>query len=105
MSLININLNLVAYADDGKTTNPAVKFTDLSWSLLGLPTDTPRMVPIALAPNETRVIMTTARAISYTGSTSFQIVQVPNTSQIRLTANLGQRTARSDGEERAHYSQ
>jgi hypothetical protein len=98
MSLLNLSLNLVSYADDGKSANPLVKFTDLSWSMLGLPTATPRMVPIALAPGETRTIMTLARTISYTGGTSFQIFQVPSTSNVRLIAPLGQRAARSDGD-------
>lgn len=97
MSLINLSLNLVAYADDGKSTNPVVKFTDLTWSMLGLPTGAPQMVPISLAPGETKVVMSLARSISYSNLTSFDIVQVPNSSNVRLVG-IGARTARSDGD-------
>lgn len=98
MSLLNLSLNLVAYADDGKTTNPFVKFSDLSWSMLGLPTGTPRMVPIALAPGESKVIMSTARSISYNAGTPFNFTQVTGTSYVRLYAMLGQRITRNAGD-------
>jgi hypothetical protein len=98
MSLINVSLNLVAYADVMKTVNPSVKFSDLKWSLLGLPTAHPQMIPISLVPGETRTVLLLTRPISFTALTTFQIFPVPQTANSRLIANLGQRTGRNDGD-------
>jgi hypothetical protein len=98
MSLINVSLNLVAYADALKNVNPSVKFTDLKWSLMGLPTDQPQMIPIALAPGVTLTIMSLARTLSYNGSTSFVVVEVPGSTDAQIQASFGQRTGRTDGD-------
>jgi len=98
MSLLNLNLNLVAYADEARSANPMVKFADLSWSILGLPTSTPRSVPIALSPGQTSVIMSLERAITYNGSTSFVLSQVLNSSNVRIATAIGQRVGRVDGD-------
>jgi hypothetical protein len=98
MSLINVSLNLVCYADALKTVNPSVKFTDLKWSMLGMPTDSPQMVPVTLSPGETKAIMSVTRSISFNGATSFSIAQVPGSSDVQLQASLEQRTGRLDGD-------
>jgi hypothetical protein len=98
MSLINVSLNLVAYADPLKNVNPSVKFTDLKWSMLGLPTDQPQMVPIALSPGTSQTILNVTRTLSFSGGTSFTIASVAGTSDTQLQASFGQRTGRTDGD-------
>lgn len=97
MSLINISFNVTAYADELKSTNPRVKYTDLSWSFLGLPTGKPEMVPVHLSPGETKTVMSLERMLSFTGGTSFTISQMAGTSNVRLSGTFGARTARLDG--------
>jgi hypothetical protein len=98
VSLINVSLNLVAYADQTATFNPNVKYSDLRWSLLGLPTDNERTVPIRLSPGETATVMSTQRTLSFTTGTSFMVVQLAGTSNVQLQASFGQRVARSAGD-------
>lgn len=98
MSLINVSLNLVAYADALKNVNPSVKFTDLKWSMLGLPTNQPQMIPIALAPGTTQTVMSLTRTLSYSGGTSFVIASVVGTSDAQIQASFGQRIGRTDGD-------
>lgn len=98
MSLINVSLNVTAYADEPKTTNPLVKFADFSWSMLGMPTKIPKQVNYNLAPGETKQIMSTARTLSFNGSTSFTISQLSDGVTARLAGNFGARTARVDGD-------
>jgi len=98
MSLINVNLNFISYADEPKSLNPLVKFADLTWSLQGLPSGTPREVPIALAPGETKTIMTVARTLTFTGATSFEVDQVLTGPNAQLIGDFGARTARADGD-------
>jgi hypothetical protein len=98
MSLLNLSLNLVGYLDAAKNANPLVRMADLSWSMQGVPSGNIRNIPIVLAPGETQTITSSARALSYTSGTSFQIVQVAGTSHVRLTGSFGQRTSRVSGD-------
>lgn len=98
MSLINVSLNVVSYADTPVSVNPQVKHADYAWSLLGFPTDNPKQVPINLAPGESATVMSTARSISFTGATSFEIAQVAATTNAQLIGAYGARTARADGD-------
>jgi hypothetical protein len=98
MSLLNLSVNLVAYADELKNANPMVKFADLKWSMLGLPTDIPRQVPIFLPPGTTQTVMSTERTLTFTGATVFQISNVSGTTYVRLVGDFGARTARLDGD-------
>lgn len=98
MSLINVSLNLVAYADAMKNVNPSVKFTDLKWSMLGLPTNASQMVPIVLSPGTSQTVMSLARSLSYSGATSFVVSAVPASSYAQIAGSFGQRTGRSDGD-------
>lgn len=98
MSLINVSLNLVAYADAMKNVNPCVKFTDLKWSMLGLPTNASQMVPIVLSPGASQTVISLSRTLSYSGATSFVITAVPATSYAQIAASFGQRLGRSDGD-------
>ena len=98
MSLLNLSVNLVAYADELKNANPMVKFADLRWSMLGLPTDIPRQVPVFLPPGTTQTVMSTERTLTFNGATSFSIANVSGTSYVRLAGNFGARIARLDGD-------
>lgn len=104
MSLINVSLNLVAYADALKNVNPSVKFTDLKWSLMGLPTDQPQMIPIALAPGVTQTIMSLTRTLSFSGATSFVIADVPGSTDVQIQTSFGQRVGRTDGDSTTQWT-
>jgi hypothetical protein len=103
MSLLNVNLNFLGYLDALKSTSPRIKMADQSWSLQGLSTGKINTFPIALAPGETKTIMSTTRVLSYTTGTGFSIVQVPGTCQVRLTAAIGQRIGRPDGDDTTEW--
>jgi len=98
MSLLNCSLNFVGYLDAARNANPMVRMADLSWSLQGMATGNIRNIPIILAPGETQTITSSARALSYTGGTSFQVVPVSGTSRVRFTGLFGQRTSRPSGD-------
>lgn len=98
MSLLNFSMNLACYADELKSTNPRIKFADLSWSFLGLPTGQPQTAAIKLSPGETQTVVDQSRSLSFTGSTSFTVSAVAGTSYARLSGNFGQRIARTDGD-------
>lgn len=97
MSLLNCNIAILAYADGPASLQPSIRLADLKWSMLGLATDHVRNIPIALQPNETMTVASTARTLSYSTGTSFVISQ--NLSgNMRITANFGQRVSRSVGD-------
>lgn len=98
MSLLNVSLNFLAYLDEPRNVNPNVRMSDLNWSLQGMNIGDTRNIPITLAPGETQNIISSERVLSYTGATSFQVTQVPNTSYARLNGSYGARAARSDGD-------
>lgn len=98
MSLINVNLNVVAYADGPSSFNPQVKHADLKWSLQGLPTDNPKQSPISLSPGESSTLMSIARALSFTGATAFEVAAVSGTTNAQLKGSYGARTGRADGD-------
>lgn len=104
MSLINVSLNLVAYADALKNVNPSVKFTDLKWSMLGLPTNQPQMIPIALSPGISQTIMSATRTLTFSGGTTFNIVAVPATTDAQIQTSFGQRTGRTDGDSTTQWT-
>lgn len=98
MSLINVSLNLVAYADALKSANPSVKFTDLKWSMLGLPSNNAQMVPFSLGAGQSQTVMSLARTLSFNSSTSFTVVPSDGCTSAQLQGNFGARTGRSDGD-------
>ncbi len=98
MALLNLSVNLVAYADELKNINPGLKFCDFNWSLLGLPTDNPKTVPFNLNPGEIKTVLSTQRTLTFTGLTSFDIEKQADGVRARLKANIAARTARSDGD-------
>lgn len=98
MSLLNISLNLLGYLDQTRTAQPLVRLADIKYSMLGMPTETPQVVPFSLAPQQSVTIANTARSTSYSGSTSFSIALVTDTSNARLVGTYGQRTARVYGD-------
>lgn len=98
MSLINVSLNLTAYADEPKTVNPLVKFADYSWSMLGMPTGLPKQVNIKLSPGESKQIVSTARSLTFNNLTSFDITQDADGITTKLVGDFGARTARADGD-------
>jgi len=98
MALLNVNLNLLAYLSSQQNTNPSSRLFDVVVSMKGLATDLTKTEPFALAPGETKTVMSFARSISYNGSTSFSIAPVSGGSKVRLTGSYGARTARADGD-------
>lgn len=97
MSLINVSLNVTAYADAPKTANPQVKHADYSWSMLGMPTGIPKQTDISLAPGESKQIISSARSLSFNGSTSFDVESVDGV-KTRLKGSFGARTSRDSGD-------
>lgn len=96
MSLLNVNLAILAYADAPASATPLLRLADLKWSMMGLPTENFRNIPLSLAPGETSTIATTARSIYVAFSGTYE-VSSPKDGVLRLTGNLGQRTSRSVG--------
>jgi len=94
MSLLNVNLGILAYADGPATNQPQVRLADLKWSMLGLPTDSFRNVPISLAAGESMVIASTARATSLGSSVSIS----KHGDKMRISSELGQRVGRESGD-------
>lgn len=98
MSKLNVSLDMVAYLDALQTQNPLNRLANVKYSLLGMNSGVPRMVPINLAPGQSQTFANLARTLSYTGSTTFGIEQVVGTDFVRLTGAFGARTARSYGD-------
>lgn len=97
MSLLNVNLSILAYSDATATLQPNVRLADLKWSLLGLPSDNFKNVPISLAPGETLTVASTSRTLSYSGATSF-VVTKQGADRMRISASFGQRLSRNSGD-------
>ena len=96
MSLLNVNLAILAYADAPASATPLLRLADLKWSMMGLPTDNFRNIPLSLAPGETATIASTARSILPLYGSTYE-VSTPAPGVMRITGNLGQRTTRLDG--------
>ena len=96
MSLINVSLSVTAYLDNMRSSNPKLKVHDSNISLLGMPTDKIETKNISLAPNESMLLMSTLRSLSYTTSTSFSVTKSQAT--IRLSGSFGQRISRTYGD-------
>ena len=95
MSLLNLNVGLLIYQDGPASQNPQIRLADIKWSTMGIPTGNVRQVPIALAPGETMVIASTARALTLN---SANVVVTKTAGKMRLTTSLGQRATRSSGD-------
>lgn len=102
MSLLNVNLNILAYADGPASNQPQVRLADLKWSIMGLPTDNFRNTPIFLAPGETMVLANTSRAISFTPATVFTVTKVNE--KMRIAGSFGQRTSRPSGDNTTQWT-
>lgn len=102
MSLLNVTLALLAYQDGPATQTPNIRLADLKWAFQGLSTDQVRQVPIRLAPGETMTIASTARTVTFNGSTSFAVTQVNG--KMRITCSIGQRTARPSGDSTTQWT-
>jgi hypothetical protein len=96
MALLNVNLNVLSYLDSSKSANPKLKQLDTSISLMGMPTANIKNIPISLMPNESINVVSTLRALSYTGGNVFAVSK--NQSTARFTGSFGQRTGRTDGD-------
>jgi hypothetical protein len=68
MSLINVNIGLLAYQDKASSIQPLIRLADIKWSLQGIQSDNFRNVPISLSPGETLTIASTARTLPALGS-------------------------------------
>lgn len=98
MSLLNINLGVLAYSDGPASNQPKMRLADLAWSMQGLPTGQFRNTPISLAPGETMTVATTVRPITLTSETEVTITSIDGDRMI-VTGNFGQRTARATGDQ------
>jgi hypothetical protein len=102
MSLMNLNLALLAYEDGPASVQPKLRLADLQWSLLGIPTKNFKQIPLSLAPGELLNVASTARTLTFNGSTSFVITKSGD--RMRITAGIGQRTARSYGDSTTEWT-
>lgn len=100
MSLLNINLGILAYADGPASNQPQVRLADLKWSMLGLPTDSFRNVPISLAPGESMVVASTARALTLGSDITVQ----KSGDKMRLVCSIGQRASRNAGDSSTEWT-
>jgi hypothetical protein len=97
MSLLNINIGLLAYVDGPSSNQPRLRQADLQWSLMGIPTENFKNIPISLAPGESQTITSTARTLSISSSATFT-VSSPVAGIMRISGNLGQRVSRAYGD-------
>lgn len=102
MSFLNVNLNILAYADGPASNQPQVRLADFKWSLMGLPTDKVRQIPISLSPGESVVVASNTRTISLSGSDTLEITAQPD-GKMRISGSFGQRVARSSGDESTEW--
>ena len=102
MSRLNVNIGILAYEDSQATLQPQVRLADLKWSLLGLPTDNFRNLPISLAPGESLVVASTARGLSFNNVTQFVITK--NNDRMRISGSIGQRVSRDSGDSSTAWS-
>jgi len=93
MSLLNVNLSILAYADGPASSTPLLRLADLKWSMSGLPTENFRNIPLSLAPGETAKIASTARPIVYLQDSIFS-TSTPQAGTLRISGNFGQRATR-----------
>jgi len=96
MSLLNVNLGIVAYVDGPSTNQPRLKQADLQWSLMGIPTNNFKNIPISLAPGESQTIASLARTLSYNAGTAFTITSTSGI--MRIAGSFGQRASRLYGD-------
>lgn len=97
MSLINVNLGILAYSDAEASNQPQLRLADLKWSLPGLHTESVRNVAVALAPGESMTVFSSARFLSFNTGTLFQITKQGD--RMRIKASIGQRLNRAIGQD------
>lgn len=97
MSLINVNLGILAYSDAEASNQPQLRLADLKWSLLGLHTESVRNVSVALAPGESMTVFSSARSLTFNAGTFFQVTK--HGDRMRINASIGQRIGRAIGQD------
>jgi hypothetical protein len=102
MSLLNLSLNLLSYVDGPASNQPQVRLADIKYSMLGLPTDNFRNMPINLGPGESMVVASTARTISYTPFTVFAISA--SSGKMKIEGSFGQATKRDAGDNTTEWT-
>lgn len=95
MSLLNVNIGILAYRDKLANVQPLIRLADIKWSLFGLNTNNFNNTPIALAPGETMTVVSTARNLTFSGAA---IPVTVSGSQMILTGSFGQTVSRSSGD-------
>jgi hypothetical protein len=97
MSLLNINIGILAYVDGPATNQPRLRQADLQWSLLGIPTNNFKNIPVSIAPGETQTVSSTARNITIDPNDDF-IISSPVAGIMRITGTMLQRLSRNYGD-------
>ena len=77
MSILNIQINSIAYRDNKPSNNPSIRTFDYSYKLLGIAADRAESKDYSLAPGETRTIFNGTRTTAIDGTTAFDVSQ-PN---------------------------
>ena len=103
MSLLNVNLALLAYSDATATQTPNLRLADMKWSMQGLPTSNFKNIPISLSPGESMTIASTIRTLAFTAQTNF-VVTKRGSDRMRITGSFGQRISRQLGDETTVWS-
>lgn len=75
MSVLNLQLNSIAYKDTKPSNNPSLRIFDLGFKLLGQCVDRPKSEDFSIAPGETRVIFNGTRTTAIDGTTEFTVSQ------------------------------
>lgn len=90
MSILNLQINTIAYKDNKPSNNPSIRVFDYSFKLLGMQVDRAKSEDFLLAPGETRSIFNGMRVTTIDGTTAFDISQPdPSISTYRFTNSAG----------------
>lgn len=91
MSILNLQVNTVAYSDSAPSNNPQLRAFDLSYQLLNITVAQPKSEVIEVQPNSTHTVFDLTRSTAIDGTSTFSITQpdsvnFPNTFRFTSTA-------------------
>lgn len=75
MSILNLQINTIAYKDNKPSNNPAIRIFDYSFKLLGMTADRAESKDYSIAPGETRTIFNGSRTTAIDGTSAFDVSQ------------------------------
>lgn len=89
MSILNLQINSIAYKDNKPSNNPSIRVFDYSFKLLGMAVDRAESKDYSIAPGETRTIFNGSRTTAIDGTSAFDVSQPdPSVNTYRI-ANSG----------------